>query len=228
VTSGRPSCTGCVLVGAIEPFGEGIGQGSCFWDSACPIFELRSCAILKLKRSNIDRYFCFTTLENRQVIFERPPILRSMSFTASLAGLMFAFPGGAAADSLNALIGSWGGSGTYTLQDGTREKLSCNGYYTGGSSQLTMAIRCAGPNNKIEIRSKLNISGNMLSGTWEERTYNAEGTVSGTASGNRLSFSIQGGVSGTMNVSYTGSSQDVSIATQGIPLKSVTVSLSRR
>lgn len=141
---------------------------------------------------------------------------------------LIAGTGASLAASVDQLIGSWGGAGTYTLNDGTREKLRCDAYYTGSSAQLNMVIRCTGATNKIEIRSKLNTRGDTLSGTWEERTYNAEGTVSGQVRGNKLSFSIQGGVAGTMSVSYSGSSQTVSISTQGIPLKSVSVSLKRR
>ena len=147
---------------------------------------------------------------------------------ASLCVVLFAMAGSAVAGTLDQLAGSWGGSGTYTLNDGSREKLRCDAFYTGSSGQLNMAIRCTGATNKIEIRSKLRETGTSLSGTWEERTYNAEGTASGTASGSRLSLSIQGGVSGSMDVSYTGSNQNVSISTIGIPLKSVSISLKRR
>lgn len=148
------------------------------------------------------------------------------------AGIVAAFcvssPVEAASGSFAALIGSWGGSGSYTLQDGTSEKLRCNAYYTGSSSQLHIAVRCSGEQNKIEIRSMLTASGNALSGNWEERTYNAEGTVSGRHGDNRISLSVTGSITGSMNIQYTASKQTVSITMQGIPLKTVNVNLSRR
>lgn len=116
------------------------------------------------------------------------------------------------------------------LQDGSSGRLACNTYYTGGGSQLGMVIRCTGDgNNKIEIRSKLTLSGGRLSGRWEERTYHTEGTVSGTAGGDRITMAISGsGLSANMTVSYSRSRQDVSISIVGIPLTSVNIKLGRQ
>ena len=126
------------------------------------------------------------------------------------------------------LLGSWRGSGVYELDDGTKERINCNAYYTGGGNQLGMAIRCTGEGSKvIEIRSKLSSSGGRATGNWEERTYNAEGTAVGTVTGDRITLQISGGVTGIMRVSYTRSHQSVSISTQGIALKAVTVDLNR-
>jgi hypothetical protein len=134
--------------------------------------------------------------------------------------------GGAAP--FDTLLGSWGGSGSFKLQDGKTVRIKCDAYYTGGGAQLGMVVRCTGESEKIEIRSKLSSSGDRLTGSWEERTYNAEGAVSGEATGNRLTVKISGAVSGSMTVSFSSSQQDVAILTQGIPLKSVNVSLSRK
>jgi hypothetical protein len=132
-----------------------------------------------------------------------------------------------AATAFDILLGSWRGSGQIHLADGRTERLKCNAYYTGGGSQLGMAIRCQSESSNVEIRSKLTLSGSRVSGTWEERTFNATGTASGQASGDEIRLQISGGVTGTMQVSYSGSRQSVSISTQGIALKSVTIALSR-
>ena len=156
---------------------------------------------------------------------------RVTALTAALALSLFAFPAAKPALSdpgpFNTLLGSWGGSGEYSLADGTRERIKCNAYYTGGGTQLGMAIRCSGGSNKIEIRSKLNSSGGRITGHWEERTFNAQGDASGTATGDRITLQITGAVSGSMSVAYTASSQTVSIATQNIALRSVNISLNR-
>lgn len=144
------------------------------------------------------------------------------------AGSLLASAPASANPTFAPLLGSWGGSGTYRLQDGTSEKLKCDAYYTGTGSQLGIAVRCSGASNKIEMRCKLTANGTALSGNWEERTYNAEGAVTGTLSDTKLSFSISGGVSGSMSITYDKTKQSVAIATQGIPLKSVTVNLSRK
>ena len=146
----------------------------------------------------------------------------------TLAMALLPWPNGrAAAGVFDTLLGSWRGAGQIRLSDGRTERLKCNAYYTGGGSQLGMAIRCQSESSNVEIRSKLSQTGGRISGTWEERTFNAVGTASGQASGSRISLQISGGVSGTMQVSYSASRQSVAISTQGIALKSVTIDLSR-
>ena len=125
------------------------------------------------------------------------------------------------------LLGSWRGSGQIELDGGRMERLKCNAYYTGGGAQLGMAIRCQSETSNVEIRSKLSQSGGRITGTWEERTYNAEGSATGQATSDKMSLQISGGVTGTMSVSHSGSRQSVAIATQGIALKSVTIDLTR-
>ncbi|MGE3528839.1 MAG: hypothetical protein AB7G54_05370 [Methyloceanibacter sp.] len=146
----------------------------------------------------------------------------------ALAVALLSWPNGrAAAGPFDTLLGSWRGAGQIKLSDGRTERLKCNAYYTGGGSQLGKAIRFQIESTNFEIRSKLSQSGNRISGTWEERTFNAAGTASGSASGDRISLQISGGVSGSMQVSYSRSRQSVSISTQNIALKSVTIDLSR-
>ncbi len=125
------------------------------------------------------------------------------------------------------LLGSWRGNGQIALTNGKTERLKCNAYYTGGGSQLGMAIRCQSESSNVEIRSKLSQSGGRITGTWEERTYNAQGTATGQASTGKISLTISGGVTGTMLVSYSSTRQSVAISTQGVALKSVTIELSR-
>lgn len=158
------------------------------------------------------------------------PLNRRRGFAALVAPIMtigLVSPS-AAEPTFSPLLGSWAGGGTYKLQDGTTEKLKCDAYYTGGGSQLGIAVRCQGQTNKIEMRSKLSANGGALSGSWEERTYNAAGNVTGKLTEQNLTLAIAGGVAGSMKITYDRSKQDVAIATEGIPLKSVTVSLSRK
>lgn len=133
-----------------------------------------------------------------------------------------------AAKSIKILLGSWGGSGTMKLQDGSSERIGCTGYYTGGGSQLSMVIRCTNDNQKIEIRSKLSVNANKLSGNWEEVTYNATGQINGKISGNKIKFSIQGAVSGTMSVKFSKYSQKINIETNNIGMSSVDITLRRK
>jgi hypothetical protein len=148
---------------------------------------------------------------------------------ALAAALMIApvIPVEAGPSPFDTLLGSWRGSGQIELDKGRKERLKCNAYYTGGGSQLGMAIRCQSESSNVEIRSKLSETGGRITGTWEERTFNASGNASGQVTGGRISLSVSGGVTGTMLVSYTSSRQSVAITTQGIALKSVNIDLTR-
>jgi hypothetical protein len=151
---------------------------------------------------------------------------------AAVAGLalLVAGVGAEAASPFGDLNGSWSGSGRIKLEDGKTEGLKCKAYYLpkGGGAELGLALRCASASNKIELRANLTSSGNRVSGSWEERAFNAAGTVSGHASDNRLNLSIDGGgFSGSMAVTTTGKSQVIAVSTQGIALRGVNVNLQR-
>lgn len=159
----------------------------------------------------------------KHVIRRAAPIL-----LVALAGLFMVTPSQKveAASPFDALLGSWRGSGKVQLNTGM-ERLSCNAYYTGGGSQLGMAIRCKSGTSKVEIRSKLSLSGSRITGNWEERTYNAAGTASGTAKPGRISITVTGSIRGSMVVSFSRSRQSVSISTSGSPLQRVSINLTR-
>jgi hypothetical protein len=160
-------------------------------------------------------------------------IWRSARSIGAAAGIALCVAGASvsmAASPFTSLEGNWSGGGQIRLDGGQTERLKCTAYYRqkDGGAALSIAIRCASQNNKIELRANLIHQGGKLSGTWEERTFNAAGDVTGQASDNRISLSISGGgLSGSMVVSFTPSSQRVSITTQGTGLKGVSINLSR-
>lgn len=125
------------------------------------------------------------------------------------------------------LDGPWRGTGRLVLSSGNTERFSCRAYYKAKQAGLGFAIRCAAPSNKIELRGKLIESNGRLSGTWEERTFNATGNVTGTAKTGQVKLSIAGAVSGSMKISYTGRKQTVSISTATEGLKGISIKLSR-
>lgn len=135
----------------------------------------------------------------------------------------------AADPSLDILAGTWHGGGTMSFESGTTESITCNGYYKGGS-KLSVVIRCKGTSSNFELRSKLETAGDKVSGTWEERTYNATGGLSGTASAGKLDVQFSGSLTGSLAMSFSRLSQSVSVTvgTKGAGIKSVRVSLNRK
>lgn len=159
--------------------------------------------------------------------------IRGAAFWRSLcvACALVAFSTAASAQSpFSSLEGAWSGSGQIKLEGGKTESIRCKAYYNtkSGGSALSLAIRCASASNKIEMRASLEYAGGSISGSWEERTFNAAGNVTGHATASRISLSINGGgLNGSMSVSLGGSRQQVSISTDGVALKGVSISLSR-
>ncbi|MFM1816402.1 MAG: hypothetical protein RLZ98_3097 [Pseudomonadota bacterium] len=134
----------------------------------------------------------------------------------------------APAQSVTPLLGSWSGMGKIDLQAGKSERIRCNAYNSSSSGELRLVIRCASTSYKVEVRSRLQQQGAKLSGEWEERTYNATGRASGTIGNGTLSLSITGGgFTGSMAVKFAGNSQTVTVTTEGIDMRSLTMSLTK-
>jgi hypothetical protein len=155
--------------------------------------------------------------------------LRWVVLPCALAGAMLLQAAAGFADPLfDSLRGAWSGSGQIKYDDGTAEGIRCTAYYTGEGAQLRMAIRCESGTNKVEIRGHLTAQGETLTGTWEERTFNAAGDAKGRVSDGKMSLSvIGGGFKGAMSVSASGGKQSVNIHTEGIKMKSVSVTLGK-
>jgi hypothetical protein len=157
-------------------------------------------------------------------------IRQSVLPCVAVIGLVVRSVGALAADNpFPGLVGNWSGPGEATLDSGQVEKMLCKGYYTGqGAGGIGIAIRCANPSSKIDLRATLNFADGAVSGNWEERTYNAGGTLSGKATADKVNLKIEGGGGdASMAVAITGATHVVSIATQGTGLKSVSIKLTR-
>jgi hypothetical protein len=127
------------------------------------------------------------------------------------------------------LAGSWRGVGDLVLEDGTRERLSCVGYYVLKSEGdgLSIVSRCSSANGKFELRSLVAETASGISGTWEERTFHATGQVSGKATGTTMNLSFSGTIEGTISISLTGKTHSVSVTAAGAGIKGVSISLTR-
>ena len=97
-------------------------------------------------------------------------------------------PRTASADALAAFVGSWSGSGTITVQDGTRERIRCRGAHKSNQSNgtLTLGLRCASDSYKFELQSDITYDGGNISGSWNEVTRQVHGSISGRATSNQI------------------------------------------
>ena len=158
-------------------------------------------------------------------------VLKGMAtiIAASASAVLLIGVPAVAGSPFTALVGTWSGSGTAKLEGGKSERLSCKGYYSGsGGTELRLNIICANPSTKVELRSVLKYAGGKVTGTWEERNYNQQGTITGSATESKLRLVIGGGgLTGSLSVSIGGSSQSVSLSTQGSVLKGVNITFAR-
>lgn len=126
------------------------------------------------------------------------------------------------------LIGTWSGNGQLRLDDGRSEQIKCRAYYTERESGLRLALRCASGGSKIDLRAQLNADGTRINGTWEERQFNAAGSIAGTSTGNRLMLSMDGGgLKAVVAVTTSGATQTVTITTDAATLRSAQIGLLR-
>jgi hypothetical protein len=147
--------------------------------------------------------------------------------TAGLAIALVAGP--AQATSFQDLAGTWRGVGRVQLLTGQSEALSCKAYFTAKDkgAGLGIALACASASNKIDLRAGLSQAGQAISGSWEERSFNSTGSVSGTFSNERIELTIDGTIKATMSIALEGKSQLISIATDGQGFRSVDLELER-
>lgn len=135
----------------------------------------------------------------------------------------------AMATSFQDLAGTWRGNGRVHLLSGQSEALSCKAYFTSkdAGNGLGIALACASASNKIDLRAALNQTGEAISGSWEERSFNSTGSVAGTFAEERIDLTIEGTIKATMSITLEGRSQLISIATEGQGFRSVDLELER-
>ncbi len=154
-----------------------------------------------------------------------------LSAMLAAAGLFMLSTAPAAAQSpFAALSGNWTGSGKVRFTGGSSEAVTCRAYYTPkeAGASLGVAILCASPSSKIELRATLIYDAGKVTGKWEERTYNVAGEVEGQANPSKINVSINGGgMTGSLAVGVNGGSQTVTIKTDGISMTGVDISLSK-
>ena len=166
---------------------------------------------------------------------------RKLVLSAGLAAMLAALPGllpsnivglgqTASAAKFNALGGVWSGGGKLRIAGGRSERLKCKGYYNpkGGGVRLGMAIRCASTSYKLELRSQLKVSGSRVTGSWEERNFNATGQIIGSSRPGRLALSASGSVSAGLFVTYGKKRQTVRLSGKFGSFRGLTLVLRRR
>ncbi|MEG6509236.1 hypothetical protein V6C03_09660 [Methyloligella sp. 2.7D] len=118
----------------------------------------------------------------------------------------------AAANPFQTLAGYWSGGGTLIAVNGQPERVSCKVTYFVTGPNVKQNIRCASTDYKFWATSALTYGNGRVRGTWKENTYEANGTVSGTASDRAIRVNIAGNkFSGNMNIAVSSRQHTISI-----------------
>lgn len=135
-----------------------------------------------------------------------------------------------AASPIEAMAGYWSGTGSVALSGGKSERVKCSVTYkvSSSGSQIKQNMRCASTDYKIDAAADLRIQSGNVSGTWEEKTYSANGQVSGRVAGNSMNLTIKGeAFSAGMNLSTSDCKQTINITPKGLDVTRIQISLAK-
>jgi hypothetical protein len=138
-----------------------------------------------------------------------------------LAGLILAAalasPGGAASprtagNPFDQLSGDWKGGGMVVPAKGPPKKVSCSETYKVAGSNIVQTLQCTGNDYEVSTTLKLTYKGGKIKGSWSESTYDANGSVSGTAKDNTIHARITGDkFSGRMSIKVSDAGHSINI-----------------
>jgi hypothetical protein len=125
--------------------------------------------------------------------------------------------------------GSWAGSGTVALSDGTTEHIRCKADYKVNASGLGLKqnLHCASDSYKFDLSSDVTSQGDRISGNWSEKSRNIFGNLQGTAGGGQIDVFVEAsGFAASLNLRTTGSKQSVQIDSKG-EIRGVTITMTK-
>lgn len=136
----------------------------------------------------------------------------------------------AASPDLADLAGRWSGWGAVTLASGQSEQVKCVAVYRldNGGASIEQNLRCASPSYRIDASARLDVRGEAVSGTWEERSHDASGRVAGRLTRSGFELAITGEhFSAAMAVATSGCKQTLQIKPEGIDIARIAVALGK-
>ena len=125
--------------------------------------------------------------------------------------------------------GSWSGSGTVALSDGTTEHIRCKGDYKVNATGMGLKqnLRCASDSYKFDLSSDVTSQGDRISGNWSEKSRNIFGNLQGTAGAGQIDVFVEAsGFAANLNLRTNGTKQVVQIDSKG-EIRGVTITMTK-
>jgi hypothetical protein len=114
--------------------------------------------------------------------------------------------------------GAWSGGGKIALANGGVERMRCTANYRieQGGATLTQSLSCASETYKFELKNRIEAAGDEITGAWLETTHNAQGTITGRTSFDRIEGTVAGpGFTALFSLHERANRQQVSIRVAG-------------
>jgi hypothetical protein len=114
--------------------------------------------------------------------------------------------------------GSWAGTGTVSLSDGTNERLRCKADYkvNGTGLGLKQNLHCASDSYKFDLSSDVTSAGDHIYGNWSEASRKIFGNLQGTAGGGQIDVFVEAsGFAANLTLRTNGTKQSVQITSKG-------------
>lgn len=124
--------------------------------------------------------------------------------------------------------GSWNGSGTVSLSDGSNEPIRCRATYrVAGGTALHQTLRCASDSYTFELSSDVTSQGDEVTGRWSEASRNIHGNLQGRAGGGEIEVFVEAaGFAANLTLTTRGNKQSVSISSKG-QIRDVSINMIR-
>ncbi|UFZ05856.1 hypothetical protein LQG66_05985 [Bradyrhizobium ontarionense] len=144
-------------------------------------------------------------------------------FAASIA----ASPGRADPGPFTGLAGTWGGSGTVALEDGSTERIRCRATYSVSGPRMTLALTCASDAYRFGLQADVLAEGSAISGSWSETSRGISGVLQGRGGGGNFQLvATTAGFNANIALATRGNKQSVSIRADS-QFRAANISLSR-
>jgi hypothetical protein len=127
------------------------------------------------------------------------------------------------------LPGSWAGTGTIAMSNGTKERIRCQATYRlENPVNLRLEMGCASDSYRFELHSQITYDDQSVSGSWNETTRGVGGNLTGRAGGARIQARAEGQTfTALLDMTTRGNQQSVSIQSPGSEMSEVTIMLTR-
>jgi hypothetical protein len=115
------------------------------------------------------------------------------------------------------MAGNWAGSGTVTLDDGSRERLRCRATYQVAGVNMTMSLTCASDAYKFNLGANVADQAGQVTGTWTESSRNISGILQGRGGGGNFQVVVStAGFNANIALRTAGNKQTVTMRADSV------------